>query len=163
VRHSFPTRRSSDLNAGEPLPVFQLENGDEVYAGDVIKLSEALDKDSIKEEGESAKKEAMKKRITNEIVKRKKQKKALETLTELEEGNEEMPKRLKELQSEIKQLEGMAAKLDDKKKVTKEKIVDEGQAEDLKKKEEQAALQAANFAVQAAAAQKKEAEAEFRG
>ena len=86
---------------------------------DIIKevLSESLDKNSIKEEGERAKKEAMKKRITNEIVKRKKQRKALETLTELEEGNEEMPKRLKELQSEIKQLEGMAAKLDGKKKV----------------------------------------------
>lgn len=31
--------KSQSLNAGEPLPVFQLENGDEVYAGDVIKLS----------------------------------------------------------------------------------------------------------------------------
>ena len=110
--------KSQSLNAGEPLPVFQLENGDEVYAGDVIKLSEALDKDSIKEEGESAKKEAMKKRITNEMVVRKKKIKALQTLTELdEEVNEETTKKLKELQSEIKQLEGMAAKLDDKKKV----------------------------------------------
>jgi hypothetical protein len=110
--------KSQSLNAGEPLPVFQLENGDEVYAGDVIKLSEALDKDSIKEEGESAKKEAMKKRITNEMVVRKKKIKALQTLTELdEEVNEETTKKLKELQSEIKQLEGMAAKLDGKKKV----------------------------------------------
>jgi hypothetical protein len=115
---------SQSLNAGEPLPVFKLENGDEVYAGDVIKLSEALNKDSIKEEGESAKKEAMKKRITNEIVKRKKQRKALQTLTELdEEVNEGNAKKLKELQSEIKQLEGMAAKLDGKKK--KDKEVDE--------------------------------------
>jgi hypothetical protein len=110
--------KSQSLNAGEPLPVFQLENGDEVYAGDVIKLSEALDKDSIKEEGESAKKDAMKKRITNEMVVRKKKIKALQTLTELdEEVNEETTKKLKELQSEIKQLEGMAAKLDGKKKV----------------------------------------------
>ena len=109
---------SQSLNAGEPLPVFKLENGDEVYAGDVIKLSEALDKDSIKEEGESAKKEAMKKRITNEMLVRKKKIKALQTLTELdEEINEENAKKLKELQSEIKQLEGMAAKLDGKKKV----------------------------------------------
>ncbi len=33
--------KSQSLNAGEPLPVFQLENGDEVYAGDVIKLSKS--------------------------------------------------------------------------------------------------------------------------
>jgi hypothetical protein len=82
-------------------------------------IKETLDKDSIKQEGENAKKDAMKKRITNEIVKRKKQIKALQTLTELEEDNEEMPKRLKELQSEIKQLEGMATKLDGKKKSSK--------------------------------------------
>jgi NCAIR mutase (PurE)-related protein len=44
--------------------------------------------------------------------------KALQTLTELdEEVNEENAKKLKELQSEIKQLEGMMGKLDGKKKV----------------------------------------------
>jgi hypothetical protein len=110
--------KSQSLNAGEPLPVFQLENGDEVYAGDVIKLSESLDKESIKEEGEKAKKDAMKKRIDREKIMRKKKIKALETLTELEEGEDnDNAKKIKELQSEIKQLEGMAAKLDGKKKV----------------------------------------------
>jgi SOS response regulatory protein OraA/RecX len=81
-------------------------------------VKEALDKDAIKAEGEDAKKNAMKKRITNEIVTRKKKMKALQTLTELdEEVNEENAKKLKELQSEIKQLEGMMGKLDGKKKV----------------------------------------------
>jgi hypothetical protein len=87
---------------------------------DIIKevITETLDKDAIKEEGERAKKEAIKKRITNEIVTRKKKMKALQTLTELdEEVNEENAKKLKELQSEIKQLEGMMGKLDGKKKV----------------------------------------------
>jgi len=87
-------------------------------------VKEALDKDSIKQEGEDAKKNAMKRRITNEIVRRKKKMKALQTLTELEDEDEEMPKKLKELQSEIKQLEGMAAKLDSKKK-EKEAIEEE--------------------------------------
>jgi len=64
----------------------------------------------------------MERRITNEIVKRKKQIKALETLTELE-GNEDNIKKVKELQSEIKKLEGAKAKLNGKKK--KEKEVDE--------------------------------------
>jgi len=73
-------------------------------------LSEALDMDSIKNEGEDAKKKVMERRITNEIVKRKKQIKALETLTELE-GNEDNIKKVKELQSEIKKLEGAKAKL----------------------------------------------------
>lgn len=191
---------SQSLNAGEPLPVFQLENGDEVYAGDVIKLSkstnevqrdpkacadeeefekgdkvtyngeeveivgksmwakkdgsdpsvpqpitydlktkdgvikdispkslsEALDMGSIKSEGEDAKKKVMERRITNEIVKRKKQIKALQTLTELE-GGEDNEKKIKELQSEIKKLDGAKNKLHDKKK---EKIVDEGPLED---------------------------------
>jgi hypothetical protein len=101
---------SQSLNAGEPLPVFKLENGDEVYAGDVIRLSEALNMDAIKNEGEDAKKKVMERRITNEIVKRKKQIKALETLTELEGGEDNM-KKVKELQSEIKKLEGAKAKL----------------------------------------------------
>ena len=85
---------------------------------DVIKevMTEALDMDAIKNEGEDAKKKVMERRITNEIVKRKKQIKALETLTELE-GNENNTKKVKELQSEIKKLEGAKAKLDGKKKV----------------------------------------------
>jgi hypothetical protein len=86
-------------------------------------IKEELNKESIKEEGEKAKKEAMKKRIDKEIVIRKKKRKALETLTELEDGENNNAKRIKELQSEIKQLEGMAAKLDGKKK--KDKEVDE--------------------------------------
>ena len=81
-------------------------------------VNEALDMDAIKNEGEDAKKKVMERRITNEIVKRKKQIKALETLTELdgeESGNN--AKKVKELQSEIKKLEGMMGKLDGKKKV----------------------------------------------
>jgi SOS response regulatory protein OraA/RecX len=79
---------------------------------DIIKevLSEALDMDAIKNEGEDAKKKVMGRRITNEIVKRKKQIKALETLTELE-GGEDNTKKVKELQSEIKKLEGAKSKL----------------------------------------------------
>ena len=75
---------------------------------DIIK--EALDMDAIKNEGEDAKKKVMERRITNEIVKRKKQIKALETLTELE-GGEDNVKKVKELQSEIKKLEGAKNKL----------------------------------------------------
>jgi len=81
---------------------------------DIIK--EALDMDAIKNEGEDAKKKVMERRITNEIVKRKKQIKALETLTELE-GGEDNEKKVKELQSEIKKLEGAKAKLYKNKKV----------------------------------------------
>jgi len=75
---------------------------------DIIK--ETLDMGAIKNEGEEAKKKVMERRITNEIVKRKKQIKALETLTELE-GSEDNVKKVKELQSEIKKLEGAKAKL----------------------------------------------------
>ena len=83
-------------------------------------VKEALDKDSIKQEGEDAKKNTMKRRITNEIVRRKKKMKALQTLTELDgEENDNHVKKVKEIQSEIKQLEGMAAKLDSKKKEKK--------------------------------------------
>jgi hypothetical protein len=90
---------------------------------DIIKevITEGLDKEAIKAEGEEAKKNTMKRRITNEIVKRKKKMKALQTLTELDgEENDDHVKKVKEIQSEIKQLEGMAAKLDgkNKKKVT---------------------------------------------
>jgi hypothetical protein len=92
---------------------------------DIIKevLTETLDKESIKQEGEDAKKDAIKKRIDREKVTRKKKIKALETLTELEGGEDNNAQKIKELQSEIKQLEGMAAKLDGKKK--KDKEVDE--------------------------------------
>jgi hypothetical protein len=94
---------------------------EDVPISSVKPLNEALDKGAIKTEGEDAKKKAMKRRITNEIVKRKKKMKALQTLTELDgEGNEENAKKLKELQSEIKQLEGMMGKLDGKKKKNKE-------------------------------------------
>jgi len=86
---------------------------------DVIK--EALDMDHIKNEGEEAKKKTMDRRITNEIVRRKKQIKALETLTELEGGEDNM-KKVKELQSEIKKLEGAKNKLHGSKK---KKEVDE--------------------------------------
>lgn len=132
------------LGSGDPLPTAELENGDKINLGDVIELrkkamldldkewkgkletgdideanslNEALDMDAIKNEGEDAKKKVMERRITNEIVKRKKQIKALETLTELEEESGDNTKKVKELQSEIKKLEGAKAKLDGKKKV----------------------------------------------
>ena len=88
-------------------------------------LNEALDMDSIKNKGEDAKKKVMERRITNEIVKRKKQIKALETLTELE-GNEDNIKKVKELQSEIKKLEGAKAKLNGKKKVKETTVISPG-------------------------------------
>jgi hypothetical protein len=107
----------SDSSVPQPI-TYDLKTKDGVVKDISPKsLSEALDKDSIKQEGENAKKDAMKKRITNEIVKRKKQRKALETLTELEGSEDDNnAKKIKELQSEIKQLEGMAAKLDLNKK-----------------------------------------------
>ena len=86
----------------------KLETGD---IDEVNSLNEALDMDAIKNEGEDAKKKVMERRITNEIVKRKKQIKALETLTELEEESSDNTKKVKELQSEIKKLEGAKAKL----------------------------------------------------
>jgi hypothetical protein len=107
------------LGAGDPLPTFKLENGEEINAKDVLKLNEALNMEAIKLEGENAKKKVMERRITNEIVKRKKQIKALETLTELEEESGGNTKKVKELQSEIKKLEGAKAKLDGKKKEKK--------------------------------------------
>jgi hypothetical protein len=74
-------------------------------------LNETLDMNAIKEEAENVKKKVMAKRIMNEIAKRKKQIKALETLTELEEDNEYNTKKVKELQSEIKKLENAKNKL----------------------------------------------------
>ena len=88
-------------------------------------VNEALDMGAIKNEGEDAKKKVMERRITNEIVKRKKQIKALETLTELE-GNEDNVKKVKELQSEIKKLEGAKAKLNGKKKVKETTVISPG-------------------------------------
>ena len=121
------------LGAGDPLPTFKLENGDKINAKDVLKLNEALDMDAIKNEGEDAKKKVMGRRITNEIVKRKKQIKALETLTELEEESGDNTKKVKELQSEIKKLEGAKAKLDEKKKVKEIAYSGPGAADDLAK------------------------------
>ena len=86
-------------------------------------ITEALNKEAIKAEGEDAKEKAMKRRITNEIVRRKKKMKALQTLTELDgEENDDNAKKIKGLQSEIKQLEGMMGKLDKKKITTKEEL-----------------------------------------
>jgi ribosomal protein S7 len=100
---------------------------------DVIK--EALDMGHIKNEGEEAKKKTMDRRITNEIVKRKKQIKALETLTELEGGEDNM-KKVKELQSEIKKLEGAKNKLHGKKEAKKITEIDPALTNINKKKEE---------------------------
>jgi hypothetical protein len=121
-------------------------------------LSEELNKESIKEEGEKAKKDAMKKRIDREKIMRKKKIKALETLTELEEGEDnDNAKKIKELQSEIKQLEGMAAKLDGKKKKKEvdeflnvaagsntQDVVNAAKAQGIKPQDAQTALKQAN-------------------
>jgi ATP-dependent 26S proteasome regulatory subunit len=106
----------SDSSVPQPI-TYDLKTKDGVVKDISPKsLSEALDMDAIKNEGEDAKKKVMERRITNEIVKRKKQIKALETLTELE-GNEDNTKKIKELQSEIKKLDGAKAKLYKDKKV----------------------------------------------
>jgi SOS response regulatory protein OraA/RecX len=100
----------SDSSVPQPI-TYDLKTKDGVVKDISPKsLSEALDMDAIKNEGENAKKKVMERRITNEIVKRKKQIKALETLTELE-GGEDNEKKIKELQSEIKKLDGAKAKL----------------------------------------------------
>ena len=100
----------SDSSVPQPI-TYDLKTKDGVVKDISPKsLSEALDMDAIKNEGEDAKKKVMERRITNEIVKRKKQIKALETLTELE-GGEDNEKKIKELQSEIKKLDSAKAKL----------------------------------------------------
>jgi hypothetical protein len=109
----------SDSSVPQPI-TYDLKTKDGVVKDISPKsLSEALDMDAIKNEGEDAKKKVMERRITNEIVKRKKQIKALETLTELEDG-EDNAKKVKELQSEIKKLDSAKAKLHGKKKEIKE-------------------------------------------
>jgi SOS response regulatory protein OraA/RecX len=109
----------SDSSVPQPI-TYDLKTKDGVVKDISPKsLTEALDMDAIKNEGEDAKKKVMERRITNEIVKRKKQIKALETLTELE-GGEDNAKKVKELQSEIKKLDSAKAKLHGKKKEIKE-------------------------------------------
>ena len=109
----------SDSSVPQPI-TYDLKTKDGVVKDISPKsLSEALNMDEIKNEGEEAKKKTMERRITNEIVKRKKQIKALETLTELE-GGEDNVKKIKELQSEIKKLDSAKAKLHGKKKEIKE-------------------------------------------
>jgi len=86
-------------------------------------IKEELNLKEIDQVGEDASKEAKIKKINDEINKRKKKLKALETLKELEEDSVN-PKKIKELYSEIKKLEGVSAKLS-KKKGEKKEVIDE--------------------------------------
>jgi hypothetical protein len=86
-------------------------------------IKEELNLKEIDTVGEEASKEAKIKKINDEINKRKKKLKALETLKELEEDSVN-PKKIKELYSEIKKLEGVSAKLN-KKKGEKKEVIDE--------------------------------------
>lgn len=86
-------------------------------------IKEELNLKEIDQVGEDASKEAKIKRMNEEINKRKKKLKALETLKELEEDSVN-PKKIKELYSEIKKLEAAKNKLEKKGK-KKEQIVDE--------------------------------------
>jgi hypothetical protein len=85
-------------------------------------IKEELNIKEIESAGEEASKAAKLKRVNDEISKRKKKIKALETLKELEEDSIN-PKKVKELYSEIKKLESFKAKLE--KKGKKEQIMDE--------------------------------------
>jgi type I site-specific restriction-modification system R (restriction) subunit len=86
-------------------------------------IKEELNLKEIDQIGEEASKEAKIRKINEEISKRKKKLKALETLKELEEDSVN-EKKLKELYSEIKKLEAAKNKLE-KKGEKKEPIVDE--------------------------------------
>jgi hypothetical protein len=86
-------------------------------------IKEELNLKEIDQIGEEAAKGAKVKKISDEINKRKKKIKALETLKELEDDSIN-PKKLKELYSEIKKLEAAKNKLEKKGK-KKEPIVDE--------------------------------------
>jgi len=86
-------------------------------------IKEELNLKEIDQIGEEAAKEAKVKKISDEINKRKKKIKALETLKELEDDSIN-PKKLKELYSEIKKLEAAKNKLEKKGK-KKETLVDE--------------------------------------
>jgi TolA-binding protein len=86
-------------------------------------IKEELNLKEIDQIGEEAAKGAKVKKINDEINKRKKKIKALETLKELEDDSIN-PKKLKELYSEIKKLEAAKNKLEKKDK-KKETLVDE--------------------------------------
>jgi hypothetical protein len=86
-------------------------------------IKEELNLKEIDQIGEEAAKGAKVKKISDEINKRKKKIKALETLKELEDDSIN-PKKLKELYSEIKKLEAAKNKLEKKGK-KKETLVDE--------------------------------------
>jgi len=86
-------------------------------------IKEELNIKEIEETGEDAKKKAMTKKIDEEMAKRKKKLKALTTLTELEKDSVN-PKKMKELQAEIKKLEVLREKLNKGKKKDKD-VIDE--------------------------------------
>jgi hypothetical protein len=99
-------------------------------------IKEELNIKEIEETGEDAKKKAMTKKIDDETIKRKKKLKALTTLTELEKDSVN-PKKMKELQAEIKKLEALREKLN---KGKKKEMIDEDSPEltNVKKEEEKA-------------------------
>ena len=97
-------------------------------------IKEELNIKEIEETGEDAKKKAMTKKIDEEMAKRKKKLKALTTLTELEKDSVN-PKKMKELQAEIKKLEALREKLN---KGKKKEIIDEISPELQKAEEEEA-------------------------
>jgi hypothetical protein len=116
-----------------------LKNLNESKLRSVIRqlIKEELNLKEIDQVGEEAQKMAKSKKIDDEVNKRKKKLKALETLKELE-ADSVNPGKIKELYKEIKTLEKLKEKLEKKGK-KKEQIIDEetyigtGALDDLKK------------------------------
>jgi len=81
-------------------------------------IKEAIDIKSIEDTGKKASDNAKAKLIDKEIAKRKKKLKALTTLKELEEDSVN-PKKIKELNDDIKKLEKLKSKLGESKKSSK--------------------------------------------
>jgi hypothetical protein len=99
-------------------------------------IREELNMKEIDEVGKMADYQAKSKKISEEIMKRKKKLKALTTLEEIEKGstNKDM---LKSLKKEIKTLEGLKMKLD-KKFTPKEEVIGEEETTESIKEEEYA-------------------------
>jgi hypothetical protein len=99
-------------------------------------IREELNMKEIDEVGKMADYQAKSKKISEEIMKRKKKLKALTTLEEIEKGstNKDM---LKSLKKEIKTLEGLKIKLD-KKFTPKEEVIGEEETTESIKEEEYA-------------------------
>lgn len=93
-------------------------------------IREELDLKEIDEVGKMAEYQAKSKKISEEIMKRRKKLKALTTLEEIESGSTN-PKMVKSLKNEIKKLEKIKEKLD-KKFTPKEEVIGEEDATPLK-------------------------------